>query len=53
MRRAGDDGWRKFRDRAGMLLYGGVPGASRAHTPPPGLERQHEMYARLVKGDQK
>jgi hypothetical protein len=53
LRRAGRADWRAYRDRAGMLLYGraSLPGTKLA--PPPGLERQHEMFAKLEKGDRK
>ncbi|HEY5721912.1 MAG TPA: toll/interleukin-1 receptor domain-containing protein [Allosphingosinicella sp.] len=51
LRRSGRGDWRTFRDRAETLLYGGPPPPGRVHSSPPGLERQHEMFAKLEKGD--
>jgi tetratricopeptide (TPR) repeat protein len=53
LRRAGRSGWKAYRDQAESLLYGSPPGPGRERTPPVGLERQHEMFAKLVKGDGK
>jgi hypothetical protein len=53
LRKAGRADWTSYRDRAEMLLYGGEAEGAGKRTPPPGLERQHEMFLRLEKGDWK
>lgn len=53
LRRAGQAEWKAYRDRAQALLYGPSPTQRRQRKPRPGLERQHEMFARLEQGDKK
>ncbi|HEX8381496.1 MAG TPA: hypothetical protein VF619_13225, partial [Allosphingosinicella sp.] len=53
LRRAGQGDWLTYRNRAEVLLYGGPLAAGRERTLPQGMERQHEMLARLDQGDQK
>jgi tetratricopeptide (TPR) repeat protein len=53
LRRAGSAGWTAYRDRAETLLYGASAAQGQKRTAPRGLERQHEMFAKLEKGDGK
>lgn len=53
LQRAGKAGWKTYRDRAEMLLYGRSPVPIRERKAPHGLERQHEIFARLKQGDRK
>jgi tetratricopeptide (TPR) repeat protein len=53
LRRAGRSDWTAHRNQARTLLYGALPAAAGKRLPPPGLERQHEMFTKLEKGDEK
>lgn len=51
LRKSGRADWRRYRNGAETLLYGSPAKLSRGRTPPPGLQRQHEMFERLEEGD--
>jgi tetratricopeptide (TPR) repeat protein len=53
LRRAGQADWKTHRNRAETLLYGAPVVPNQQRKFPPGLERQHEMFRNLAKGDSK
>jgi serine/threonine-protein kinase len=53
LRRAGRAEWIVSRDRAELLLYGTAALQRKKRIPKPGLQRQHDMFEKLEKGERR